>query len=100
MTDNNKAGRVLRSSEWFGSQNKNRFMYRSWMKIRAFPNTTFITARSLGYAILGRSLLPAIPTRPDGCLQLYLDDVLQADEGCDFDFLVGGRSADVPAHSH
>jgi len=26
--------------------------------------------------------------------------VLQADEGCDFDFLVGCRGAAVPAHSH
>ena len=25
---------------------------------------------------------------------------LQADEGCDFDFLVGCRGAAVPAHSH
>jgi hypothetical protein len=26
--------------------------------------------------------------------------VMQADEGCDFDFLVGCRGADVPGHSH
>ncbi|UZJ44485.1 dihydroxy-acid dehydratase [Marinimicrobium sp. C6131] len=38
--------------------------------------------------------------RTGGYLQLYLDHVLQADEGCDFDFLVGCRGADVPAHSH
>jgi dihydroxyacid dehydratase/phosphogluconate dehydratase len=43
--------------------------------------------------------LPA-PARPGGYLQLYLDHVLQADEGCDFDFLVGCRGADVPGHSH
>jgi L-arabonate dehydrase len=35
-----------------------------------------------------------------GYLELYLKHVLQADEGCDFDFLVGCRGADVPAHSH
>lgn len=35
-----------------------------------------------------------------GYLQLYLEHVLQADEGCDFDFLVGCRGAKVPAHSH
>jgi dihydroxy-acid dehydratase len=35
-----------------------------------------------------------------GYLHLYLNHVLQADEGCDFDFLVGCRGADVPAHSH
>jgi L-arabonate dehydrase len=31
---------------------------------------------------------------------LYVQHVLQADEGCDFDFLVGCRGADVPRHSH
>ncbi len=35
-----------------------------------------------------------------GYQQLYIDRVLQADEGCDFDFLVGCRGADVPKHSH
>ena len=35
-----------------------------------------------------------------GYLELYRDHVLQADEGCDFDFLVGCRGADVPSHSH
>lgn len=38
--------------------------------------------------------------REGGYLELYRDRVLQADEGCDFDFLVGCRGADVPAHSH
>lgn len=38
--------------------------------------------------------------RTGGYLQLYLEHVLQADEGCDFDFLIGCRGADVPAHSH
>ncbi|MCM5704040.1 IlvD/Edd family dehydratase [Larsenimonas salina] len=31
---------------------------------------------------------------------LYIEHVLQADEGCDFDFLRGCRGADVPRHSH
>ena len=35
-----------------------------------------------------------------GYQQLYIDRVLQADEGCDFDFLVGQRGSDVPKHSH
>lgn len=35
-----------------------------------------------------------------GYLQLYLEHVMQADEGCDFDFLVGCRGAEVPGHSH
>lgn len=41
-----------------------------------------------------------VPPRTGGYLELYRDHVLQADEGCDFDFLVGCRGADVPAHSH
>ena len=35
-----------------------------------------------------------------GYLEMYRERVLQADEGCDFDFLVGCRGADVPSHSH
>ena len=35
-----------------------------------------------------------------GYAGLYLEHVLQADEGCDFDFLVGCRGSDVPKHSH
>jgi L-arabonate dehydrase len=35
-----------------------------------------------------------------GYQRLYVDHVLQADEGCDFDFLVGCRGAEVPRHSH
>jgi dihydroxyacid dehydratase/phosphogluconate dehydratase len=35
-----------------------------------------------------------------GYAGLYIDHVLQADEGCDFDFLVGCRGSEVPKHSH
>jgi L-arabonate dehydrase len=35
-----------------------------------------------------------------GYQKLYVHHVLQADEGCDFDFLVGCRGAEVPRHSH
>ncbi len=38
--------------------------------------------------------------RKGGYERLYVDHVLQADEGCDFDFLVGCRGSDVPRHSH
>ncbi|HEX5057391.1 MAG TPA: IlvD/Edd family dehydratase [Gammaproteobacteria bacterium] len=40
------------------------------------------------------------PVRSGGYLELYRERVLQADEGCDFDFLVGCRGSDVPPHSH
>lgn len=35
-----------------------------------------------------------------GYQRLYVDHVLQADQGCDLDFLVGCRGAAVPRHSH
>ncbi|MDN4053079.1 IlvD/Edd family dehydratase [Massilia sp. YIM B02763] len=41
---------------------------------------------------------PALPKT--GYAGLYIDHVLQADEGCDFDFLVGCRGSAVPKHSH
>ncbi|OUL85835.1 dihydroxy-acid dehydratase, partial [Paraburkholderia hospita] len=40
------------------------------------------------------------PADASGYRNLYIDHVLQADQGCDFDFLVGCRGAEVPAHSH
>lgn len=41
-----------------------------------------------------------IQQKSGGYLQLYIEHVMQADEGCDFDFLVGCRGAAVPGHSH
>ncbi|MFZ2989356.1 IlvD/Edd family dehydratase [Ideonella sp.] len=43
--------------------------------------------------------------RPDpadgaGYRKLYVEHVMQADQGCDFEFLVGCRGAAVPRHSH
>ncbi len=35
-----------------------------------------------------------------GYARLYVDHVMQADQGCDFDFLVGCRGSAVPRHSH
>jgi dihydroxy-acid dehydratase len=41
------------------------------------------------------------PPPPEGGYQsLYVERVLQADQGCDFDFLVGRRDAGIPRHSH
>ena len=40
------------------------------------------------------------PVKGGGYQRLYVEHVLQADEGCDFDFLVGCRGAAVPRHSH
>ncbi|MDI3383418.1 IlvD/Edd family dehydratase [Xenophilus aerolatus] len=44
--------------------------------------------------------VPASPAPRGGYAGLYVQHVLQADEGCDFDFLVGCRGAEVPRHSH
>ncbi len=43
----------------------------------------------------------APPPPPDGgYASLFVGHVLQADRGCDFDFLVGRRDAGIPRHSH
>ena len=43
---------------------------------------------------------PAPMAFKGGYQELYVERALQADEGCDFDFLVGCRGAGVPRHSH
>ena len=40
------------------------------------------------------------PPRGGGYQSLFVERVLQADQGCDFDFLVGRRDAAIPRHSH
>jgi L-arabonate dehydrase len=41
------------------------------------------------------------PSGPErGYAKLYHEHVLQADQGCDFDFLIGGSGAEVPRESH
>jgi len=42
---------------------------------------------------------PVFPTK-GGYVEIFRRHVLQADKGCDFDFLVGCRGADVPRDSH
>jgi dihydroxyacid dehydratase/phosphogluconate dehydratase len=54
-------------------------------------------------AIAGRLAERAATQQPvatSGYQQLYIEHVLQADEGCDFDFLRGCRGSAVPKHSH
>ena len=46
-----------------------------------------------------RWVKPDLPIA-SGYQQLYVERVLQADQGCDFDFLVGRRGAGIPRHSH
>jgi L-arabonate dehydrase len=43
---------------------------------------------------------PAAPALASGYWKLYVDHVLQADEGADLDFLVGRRGAFVPKDNH
>jgi dihydroxy-acid dehydratase len=47
-----------------------------------------------------RIWVPPQPAMASGYQRLYIDHVLQADRGCDLDFLVGKRGAAVPRHSH
>ena len=43
---------------------------------------------------------PPAPALASGYWKLYVDHVLQADSGCDLDFLVGRRGAAVPRDNH
>ena len=44
--------------------------------------------------------MPPAKGEGGGWQKLYVEHVLQADEGCDLDFLVGCRGSAVPRHSH
>ncbi|MEP7355139.1 MAG: dihydroxy-acid dehydratase, partial [Acidobacteriota bacterium] len=40
------------------------------------------------------------PVAGSGYQRMYIDHVLQADQGADLDFLVGCRGAEIPRESH
>jgi dihydroxy-acid dehydratase len=44
--------------------------------------------------------VPPAPSAERGWVRLYVDHVLQADQGADLDFLVGASGDGVPRHSH
>jgi len=58
-----------------------------------------ITDAEMAERLAARAQIPATGMG-SGYQKLYIDHVLQADEGCDFDFLVGNRGSAVPKHSH
>ena len=69
--------------------------------------TLDVAARSLHLHVddaeLARRLAtwqPPVPPLQSGYWKLYIDHVLQADEGADLDFLVGQRGAFVPKDNH
>jgi L-arabonate dehydrase len=43
---------------------------------------------------------PPAPVVTGGYQQLYFERVMQSNHGCDFDFLLGCRGADIPKESH
>ncbi len=61
-------------------------------------------ATILGVACVALAARRSMWTPPEpqagGYQSLYVERVLQADAGCDFDFLVGRRDAGIPRHSH
>ncbi|WP_332877864.1 IlvD/Edd family dehydratase [Massilia sp. S19_KUP03_FR1] len=58
-----------------------------------------ISEAEMAERLAARAQIPATGMA-SGYQKLYIDHVLQADEGCDFDFLVGNRGSAVPKHSH
>jgi len=50
---------------------------------------------------IGRTVLDEMELARDGGVRLDASDhVLQADQGCDFDFLVGASGSDIPRANH
>jgi L-arabonate dehydrase len=47
-----------------------------------------------------RTWVQPVDSTVTGYQKLFVDHVLQADQGCDFDFLIGKREAGIPRHSH
>ena len=74
----------LRSAEWFGTQDKNGFMYRSWMKNQGIPDHEFRGKPIIGIAQTGSDLTP--------CNRIHMTLVHRVKDGIrDGDYVIVAR---------
>lgn len=105
-----------RSQAWYGGADKDGFIHRSWMKNQGFPDHVFdgrpiirLSASKgelellVDEAELAKRRAQWLPEPPHyvwGYAKLYIDHVMQAEHGADFDFLVGKDTRPVTRESH
>ena len=71
-----------------------------WIELDAFAGRLHLDISDAELAERLSTFKAPAASMTGGYQRLYVDHVLQADEGCDFDFLVGCRGDAVPRHSH
>jgi L-arabonate dehydrase len=71
-----------------------------WIELDAFAGRLHLDISDAELAERLSTFKAPVASMTGGYQRLYVDHVLQADEGCDFDFLVGCRGDAVPRHSH
>jgi L-arabonate dehydrase len=71
-----------------------------WISLDCHAGTLNLEVDAAEIAARMETRVNRSPAMGSGYQQLYIDHVLQADQGCDFDFLVGQRGSVVPRHSH
>ncbi len=103
--------RKLRSQHWYGGVSKDVFIHRSWMKNQGLSDDSFGGSNLRPTAMLFRNLASMDVEESiransmDGVVLLAGCDkttpaLLMGASGCDLDFLVGSRGAEVPRESH
>ncbi|CAB3699749.1 L-arabonate dehydratase [Achromobacter deleyi] len=71
-----------------------------WIELDCETGRLHLDIGDAEYAHRMAGIKPQQAPAEGGYRKLYVDHVLQADEGCDLDFLVGCRGHAVPRHSH
>ena len=87
----------LRSTEWFGKEDKMGFVHRSWLRNQGNPNYLFLLQPLIEICSAWSDFTPS-----NTCLhemrkivKMFIEHVEQADKRCDFDFLIGGSGSKV-----
>jgi dihydroxy-acid dehydratase len=71
-----------------------------WIELDVANRRLHLDVSDAELAIRRQAWEPTVSAGASGYERLYVDHVLQADRGCDFDFLVGKRGAGIPRQSH
>jgi dihydroxyacid dehydratase/phosphogluconate dehydratase len=86
----------LRSRKSYGRKDRDGFTHRRWVKSEGLPANVFDGRPVIGICNTWRP--PA--KYPRGYYRLYVQHVLQADQGCNLDFLTGASGSVVDRESH
>lgn len=103
MTNKKDSKSKRRSGHWFGGMDKEAFIHRSWMRNQGHPHHVLDGRPVIGIGNTYARFTPCnahLRELVEEDVGMYVQHVVQANEGADLDFLRRCRGHGIPCGSH